>query len=174
MNTKILDLANSLYDNEECKNQKFSLWLNSKEVIAREYLYNIHPNGFREHIGQRDPILNEEGIKKITDELSKIEVKTFNLTIEFEYGVKRENYLDDWYWCKITFWGEKKKIKIAFDMLSSYCSFDHGSFDRSVGKLKVDTDKLPEYVQKMIELKNTLIDNGNRLLGKCQEIKKFK
>ena len=175
MNDKILKLANALYNNEECKNQKFSLWLNGTEVITYKHLYDTMPSGYMISKGYIYPLLDEEGMKRITDELSKVDVKTFNITIEFEYGTDSgaERYLDGWYHCKITFWGERNKVKIAFDMLSSYCSFDHGAFDRSVGKLKVTEDKFSEYVQKIVELKNTLLDNGNRLLSKCREIKKF-
>jgi hypothetical protein len=177
MNTKIQKLANTLYNNEEYKNQKFSLTLNYNKVIEHEYVHENIPNSTAYRcIDTIYPLLNEEGMKRIADELSKVEVKNFNFTIEFEHGQEKgfEHYSKDWYSCRITFWGDKKKIKIAFNMLSSYCSFDHGEFDRSVGKLKLNEDEYPKYVQAMLELKNTLIDNGNRLLSKCQEIKKLK
>lgn len=176
MNDKILKLANALYNNKECENQKFHLTLNSEKVIEDEYIFeNIEGTTAIRNIGIVYTFLNENGMKRISDELSKRVVKNFNLTVEFEHGKNKgfEHYSKDWYVCRITFWGERNKIKIAFDMSSSYCSFDYGSFDRTVGKIKINEDKLDDFVQKIIELKNTLIDNGNNLLNKCQEIKNF-
>ena len=72
MNDKILKLANVLYNNEECRNQKFELTLNYEHVIRTETLYNIRPDGFHENIGKKEPILNEDGMKLIADELSKV------------------------------------------------------------------------------------------------------
>lgn len=176
MNEKVLKLANALYNNEECKNQRFSLTLNYKKVIEYDYATEELPSGGFKITEYIYPILNEDGMKRIVDELSKVTVKNFNLTIEFEHGTDRgcEHFDKDWYHCFIIFWGEKKKIKISFNMLSRYCSFDHGAFDGTVGKVKIDEDKLSEFVQKMVELKNTLISNGNCLMHKLTEIKKFK
>ena len=176
MNDKILKLANALYNNEECKNQKFHLTLNSKKVIKDDYIFeNIEGTTAIRNVGIICPYLNEDGFKRIKNELSKVEVKNFNLTVEFEHGKNKgfEHYSKDWYTCCITFWGERNKIKIAFNMLSSYCSFEYGAFDRTVGKIKIDEDRLDDFIQKMVELKNTLIDNGNRLMDKLSEIKKF-
>lgn len=177
MNTKILKLANALYNNEECKNKKFELTLNYQKVIDRELLFNIHPNGFREHIGQIDPILNEEGMKRITEELSKVKVNNFNLTVKFNEGQKFNqdgdfDYDIDWYSCSLIFHG-KDEIEIAFDMLSSYCSFNDSSFNRIVGNPKITEDKIIETVQKMIELKNVLLENASKLIKKLTEIKKL-
>ena len=174
MNEKILKLANALYNNEECKNQKFHLTLNHEEVIKDVWTWeNIEGTTAVRNTDIISPYLNEEGMKRIADELSKKEVKNFNLTVEFEHGTDKgcEHFDKDWYHCYIIFWGEKKRIKIAFNMLSRYCSFDHGAFDNTAGKVKIDEDRLGDFVQKMVELKNTLIDNGNRLMYKLSEIK---
>jgi hypothetical protein len=175
MNTKIQKLANALYNNEECKNQRFSLTLNYKKTIEHKYIHEDIPNttAFR-CVGIVYPLLNEEGMKKITDELSKVKVKNFNFTIEFEKGINHDDceYDIDWYACRIVFHG-KKKIEISFDMSSSYCSFDYDSFSRSVGKhkIKITDDKLDVTIQKMVELKNTLLENASKLINKLSEIK---
>jgi hypothetical protein len=177
MNDKIQKLANALYDNKECRNHKFEMTLNYKKVIDREYLYNIHPDGFHENTGQIDPILDEEGMKRITEELSKVKVENFNFTMKFDKGQKFDkdgefDYDIDWYSCSLIFHG-KGEIEIAFDMLSSYCSFNDNSFNRVVGNPKITEDKIVETVQKMIELKNVLLENASKLIKKLSEIKKL-
>ena len=171
MNDKIFKLANALYNNEECRNQRFSLTLNYKKTIEQEYIHENIPNSTAYHCsGIIYPILNEEGLKRIINELSKVDVNNFNLTIEFEKGINNEEYDIDWYSCKLIFHG-KNEIEISFDMLSSYCSFNDSSFGRIVGKPKITEDNLDIIIKKMIELKNVLLKNADNLINKLSEIK---
>lgn len=164
MNTKIIKLANALYNNEGCRNQNFGLTLNYKQVIREKSTYN-----------KDYQILDEKGLKRIIDEVSKQDVKSFNLTVKFNKGQKFDekgdlDYDIDWYSCSLIFHGQKE-IEIAFDMLSSYCSFNDNSFNRSVGEPQITEDKLDITVQKMVELKNTLLENASKLINKLSEIK---
>lgn len=98
MNTKILKLAQSLYNNEDCKNQKFSLTLNYEKAIDREHIWETIPGTTcTRTVEIIFPILNEVGMKRIEDELSKVEVKNFNLTVQYERGkdTEVENYSID-------------------------------------------------------------------------------
>ena len=162
MNDKILKLANALYNNEECRNQMFELTLNYKDTIKHTF----------EDRNIIYPILNEEELERIKRELSKVKVKSFNLTVKFENGINHINlkYDIDWYSCNLAFFGEEK-IQLSFDMLSPYCSFDDSSFNSTVGEPEISVDNLDTTIQKMVELKNTLLENSNRLINKLLEIK---
>ena len=164
MNDKILKLVNALYNNEGCRNQSFGLTLNYEQVIREKSNYNDDYQ-----------ILNEKGLKKIADELSKKDVTSFNLTVRFNEGQKFDkdgdfDYDIDWYSCSLIFHGQME-IEIAFDMLSRYCSFNDSSFHSSVGEHQITEDKLDVTIQKMVELKNTLLENAIRLINKLSEIK---
>jgi hypothetical protein len=180
MNTKILKLANALYNNEECKNSEFSLTINYKELIKKTGKYKIHEgkHGFQEHIGWDIPYLNEEGLKKIEDELTKVKVENFNLTVKFDKGQKIDkdgefNYDIDWYSCQFIFFG-KSNIQMIFDMLSNYSHFSQSDYNRVLGDIIVDENEICDTIKKIVNLKNILIDNGHRLLDTLSQIKYLK
>ena len=180
MNDKILKLANALYNNEECRNSEFSLTINYKELIKKTGKYKIHEDkhGYMEHIGWDIPYLNEEGLKKIEDELLKVQAENFNLTVKFDKGQKMDkdgefDYDLDWYSCQFIFWGHDE-IEVVFDMLSSYSHFSQSDYHRNLGDVKIKDNEIDDMIQKMIKLKNLLIDNGHRLLDVLSEIKKLK
>lgn len=177
MNDKILKLSQSLFDNEDCRDNKFHLTLNGDNVIQQEGIYESLGDGKGfQHLGWDYPFLNEKGLERIKESLSKIEAKSFNLTLILENGLPAEDdmertYLPKWYTCSLVFYGGEGKIRIAFDMAKNYASVSYSDFDRHVNKKIIDDEKFDMVIQKLLELKNLIDDNGNRIIDKLEEMK---
>jgi hypothetical protein len=161
MNDKILKLAQSLIENKDCKNQRFNLTLNYKEVIKDDYQFHmVGTSMVYDRIVY--PLLNEEGFKRIEDELSKEKVKSFNLTVKFENGIKGDinggdSFAVDWHTLQFIFHGFNKKIIVSFDCLSSYCGLDQTHFNQFFKKpIIITEDKIDECIQNLVHLKNLL------------------
>ena len=182
MNDKIIKLAEALFENEECKGKEFSLTLNYKRVIEKDGIYedvqfpddkgNIKT--YTRHTGWNIPLLNEHGLNLIREELSKVKVKNFNLSIKFEGGITESvdcdnKYSPNWYSCSFVFHGEGD-IEIGFDMLSDVCkSINSGDFHRYIGEKTISD--YSQIVKELINLKNLLVHNGNKLLEQFNKLK---
>jgi len=165
MNEQILKLVKGLSSNKDCVNADFTLTLNFEEVIRHEY---VTVDGSSSLVYKK---INDEGVKLIKDKLSKTEVTSFNLTLSFGGGIHGvENYDDNWYHCKFIFHG-KGNINIMFDMLSDYCGLRDSDFKRQVGDIEISEDEIDETIIKLVDLKNLLIDNGNKLINHLNALK---
>jgi hypothetical protein len=191
MNERILKLINTIYNIDECKSKEFTLTLNYNKEIQKKGKYKTHNNNgheYLEHIGWDVPVLNEEGLKQIATAISEVDdITSFNFTLIFEHGVYHGSdyrYDDDWYDCKIIFYGDKDKIFIHFDMLSTFCGMGRDTFYRYLCPPTVEDEdddereenpilnenKIQETVLKLLELKTTLTENGSRTINKLKEI----
>jgi len=165
MNEQILKLAKGLSSNKDCVNADFTLTLNLKEVIRHGY---VTVDGVSSIVYKK---INNEGIKLIKDYLSETKVTNFNLTVSFREGTDGGDYSDGWYDCRFIFHGENK-INVGFDMLSDYCGFIDSDFNRQVGDIKITEDMIDETIIKLVDLKNLLIENGNKLINHLNTFKK--
>ena len=168
MNDLIIKLFKSLTENQKCVNKPFSLTLNFEKV------YEYYKHDDEEDI----PRLNDKYLTEVKEVLTHWDVKNFNLTVEFENGMDVDEnapvYGIDWYDCKFIFHGEGK-IEIVFDMLSNYCTLRSYDFTRFIGEdLSIKEENIPSIIQELVTLKNTLIENGNKVIDQLTKIKKSK
>jgi len=170
MNKKILKLAQSLLENKDCQNQQFHLTLNYKEVIKDEYLSHMVGTTLV-HDGIVHPLINDDGFKRIEEELSKVEVKNFNLSVKFENGIsKSHKYATDWYTTQFIFNGEEN-IEVVFDCLSSIGGLKQTTFNQFYkNPVIIEEDKIDEGVQNLVDLKNMLNKQRTKII---KQLNKF-
>lgn len=170
MNKKILKLAQSLLENKGCQNQQFRLVLNYNEVISDEYLSHMVGTTLV-HDGIVHPLINEEGFKRIEEELSKVEVKSFNLTVKFENGIsKSHKYATDWYTTQFIFNGNEN-IEVVFDCLSSIGGLQESTFNQFFRRpVIIREDKIDEGVQNLVDLKNMLNKQRTKIIKQLNKL----
>lgn len=167
LNDIILKLANCLASNDECSGADFTLTLNFDNVLKHKYvtINNVSELQYNH--------LDKDGIKLIENELSKKDVKNFNLTLIFDnktYKPDYEGYETGWYDCKYIFHGGNK-IQVVFDMLSDFKGMREDEFNRYLGDVVLTEDTMDEIIIKLVDLKNILMDNGDRVINHLNTFK---
>lgn len=179
MNDKILKLATSLFNNKDCYGVRFSLVLNYKIVIEdRKFIYDEKLKKEKKYykiIDTKYSNLNEDGLKRIEEFLSKEKVTSFNLTTEIRQGTDEgegDDYAENWYSCRFIFHGEDK-LEVVFDMLSDRYGLNRTEFKQFFGgkTVLIDENKIPETIQNLVDLRDLLIKNGDIL---AKQLNKFK
>lgn len=100
-------------------------------------------------------------------------MNNFNLTVKSKRGINQHEGTFDlnWYTCSFIFHGENN-IEIVFDMLSNFSGFGQSDFSRFFrNPVILKEDELSESIQNLVEFRNMLLDNGEKIINHLNKFK---